>query len=82
MKKKDPSNCEIIRMYGIIGERIGTGDGKRQTLELNLLRWNGDRPVFNLRWWSDAQPLYGLSFTEKSLAELGDLIGEVFNPES
>lgn len=82
MKKKDPSNCEIIRMYGIIGERIGTGDGKRQTLELNLLRWNGDRPVFDLRWWIDAQPLYGLSFTEKSLAELGDLIGEVFTPES
>lgn len=82
MKKKDPSNCEIIRMYGIIGERIGTGDGKRQTLELNLLRWNGDRPVFDLRWWIDAQPLYELSFTEKSLAELGDLIGEVFTPES
>lgn len=78
MAKKNPSNCQIIKMYGKLGDRIGKSDGKKQTLELNLLRWNDDRPVFDLRWWVDDQPLYGLSFTERSLAELGDLIDKVF----
>lgn len=73
--------CEIIKMYGKLGERYGRDDGKLQTLELNLLRWNGERPVFDLRWWSCGEALYGLSFTERSLAELGEMIEAVFNEE-
>ena len=68
---------EIIRMYGKLGDRVGN-DGKTQNLEVNLLKWKDGRPVYDLRWWTDDEPMYGISLTEKSLAELGEIISNIF----
>lgn len=73
------TDCEIIRMIGTLAERMGY-DGKPQTLDLNLIKRSG-RTVYDLRWWSEGNPLYGVSLTERTLAELGDLIDSVFNKE-
>ncbi len=72
-------NCEIIKMIGTLATRTGY-DGKPQSLDLNLIKLSG-RPVYDLRWWSEGQPLHGLSLTERTLAELGELIDTVFKME-
>ena len=74
-------NMQIIRMYGLIGEREGAS-GKHQTLELNLMKWKDGRPVYDLRWWEDDRPLYGISINEQSLAELGEMIDYIFEEEN
>ena len=68
-KDKD---IQYVEALGIVGRRPGLND--EQTLELNILRINGGRPMFDLRWWSEGRPRYGVVLTEKSLAELGELI--------
>ena len=70
-------DIQIIDLIGIVGRRLGN-DGNEQTLELNLVSVDGKRPSFDLRWWSDANPRYGVILTERSLAELGTLISEYF----
>ena len=72
-------NIEIISMIGTLATRTGY-DGKQQSLDLNLIRLSG-QPVYDLRWWSEGQPLHGLSLTERTLAELGELIDTVFKME-
>lgn len=69
-------DCEIIEMVGTLASRTGY-DGKLQTLDLNLIRRNG-RPLYDLRWWADGTPMHGVSLTERTLAELGELIEKVF----
>lgn len=74
-------NIEIIKMYGILGER--TFQGKHQTLELNLVKWKGsNKPQWDIRWWQDDTPTYGISLTDHMLAELGEMIPVVFKEES
>lgn len=74
MKKQ----IQIIDLIGVIGKRSGR-DGKDQTLELNLVSLDGGRPMFDIRWWSDNEhPRYGIVLTERSLAELGELINDYF----
>ena len=68
---------QIIEMIGVCGKRIGL-NGKHQTLELNLMRSEKGVPLFDLRWWEDSKPLYGIGLTERSLAELGELIDHYF----
>ena len=70
-------DIQIIDLIGIVGRRPGR-DGNEQTLELNLVSVDGGRPSFDLRRWSDANPRYGVILTERSLAELGELINEYF----
>ena len=72
-------NCEIIEMIGTLGTRKGA-NGKIHTLDFNLMRLNG-RPVYDLRWWCEGQPLTGLSLTERTLAEFGEMIDTVFEME-
>jgi hypothetical protein len=72
-KDKD---IQYVEALGIVGRRPGLND--EQTLELNILRINGGRPMFDLRWWSEGRPRYGVVLTEKSLAELGELIDIYF----
>ena len=70
-------DIQIIDLLGIIGRRPGR-DGNEQTLQLNIVSIDGGKPTFDLRWWSDTNPRYGVVLTEKSLAELGDLITDYF----
>lgn len=70
-------DIQIIDLIGIVGRRPGH-DGNEQTLELNIVSLDGKRPSFDLRWWSDSHPRYGVILSEKSLAELGELISEYF----
>lgn len=78
MKRKD---IEIVKMYGILGER--DLHGQHQTLELNLVKWKGShRPVWDIRWWEDDTPIYGIFLTDHMLAELGEMIPEVFKQEA
>ena len=69
-------DIQYVEMLGIVGRRPGLKD--EQTLELNILRINGGRPMFDLRWWREGRPRYGVVLTEKSLAELGELIDIYF----
>ena len=71
------NSIEIIRMYGKLADRDGN-NGKNQSLELNLLKWKDGKPVYDLRWWTDDEPMYGISLTERSLAELGEMISDIF----
>ena len=74
-------NIEIVKMYGILGDR--EMNGKHQTLELNLVKWkNAKKPVWDIRWWEDDTPIYGISLTDHMLAELGEMIPEVFRQEA
>ena len=73
MKARD---VEIIDMIGTIATRTGY-DGREQSLDLNLIRHRG-QPLYDLRWWSDGEPLHGVSLTERTLAELGELIDVAF----
>lgn len=70
-------DIQIIDLLGIVGRRPGR-DGKEQTLQLNIVSIDGGKPTFDLRWWSDTDPRYGVVLTERSLAELGELITEYF----
>lgn len=74
------TDIEIIEIIGSLATRKGR-DGNTQTLDFCLVRINCGRPIYNLRWWSEGQPLNGVSLTERTLAELGDLIDEVFKME-
>lgn len=74
------ANCSIIEMYGTIGKRIGN-NGKPQTLEVNLMKWKDGKPVYDIRWWTENEPMHGISLSEKSLAELGEIIDLVFREE-
>ena len=73
------TDCEIIRMIGTLATRTGY-DGRPQTLDFNLIKQSG-RTVYDLRWWSEGQPLHGISLTERTLAEFGEMIDSVFNME-
>lgn len=73
-------DIQIIDLIGIVGRRQGR-DGSEQTLELNLVSIDGKRPTFDLRWWDESQPRYGVILSEKSLAELGTLIADYFGDE-
>lgn len=73
MKVKD---VEIIDMIGTIATRTGY-DGREQSLDLNLIRHRG-QPFYDLRWWCEGEPLHGVSLTERTLAELGELIDVAF----
>jgi len=73
------TDCEIIEMIGTLATRTGY-DGKPQTLDFNLIKRSG-RPVYDLRWWADGQPLQGISLTERTLADFGELIDLVFKME-
>lgn len=69
---------QIVEMIGVVGDRAGQ-DGTIQTLELNLVKTDSRRPLFDLRWWSGPNPRYGLQLTEQSLAELAELIEHYFS---
>ena len=71
-------DLQIIELVGIVGERTGKIEGERQTLELNIVRGGNGKPIFDLRWWSDTRACYGLQLTERSLAELAELIEYYF----
>ena len=73
MKAKD---VEIIEMFGTLAERTGY-DGVAQSLDLNLIRLKG-YPIYDLRWWADGQPMNGVSLTERTLADLGEMIDSIF----
>lgn len=73
MRVKD---VEIVDVIGTVAKRTGY-DGREQTLDLNLIRHWG-RPFYDLRWWCEGAPLHGVSLTERSLAELGELIDAAF----
>lgn len=74
-------NLEIVKLYGILGER--EKNGKHQTLELNLVKWEGNpRPVWDIRWWEDLTPIWGISLTDHMLAELGEMIPAIFEQEA
>lgn len=75
----EPKNLQIIEMIGVIGHRDGRISGIGQTLELNLVKTEKGRTMFDLRWWDDTRPRYGLCLSEKSLAELGELISYYFS---
>lgn len=69
-------DIQIIDLLGVVGSRPGR-DGIDQTLELNIVSFDG-KIGFDLRWWSGSKPRYGVILTEKSLAELGELISNYF----
>lgn len=73
MKAKD---VEIIDIIGTIAKRTGY-DGREQTLDLNLIRHRGI-PFYDLRWWCEGEPLHGVTLTERTLADLGELIDAAF----
>ena len=71
-------NCQVIDIYGVIKENTDPG-GNLNTLELRMVRWGIGAPVYDLRWWKEnSEPGYGLTFRERDLAELGEIIDQVF----
>lgn len=65
--------CEIVEELGTIAD-LGNGN----TIELNVISWNGKTPVYDLRRWflvdgvKKAQK--GLTFTESQFEVLKDVI--------
>lgn len=72
-----PREVQIIDMIGVVGKRIGRS-GKEQTLQLNIASVNGGPPMFDLRWWEEETPVYGITLNERSLAELAEVIEDYF----
>ena len=67
--------CEITRHLGIVKEKNG-GWNK----ELNLVRWSGGSPKYDIRDWSGdhTKMSKGITLTEEELISLYDLIDKLF----
>lgn len=61
---------EIIKTIAALTEDEGIGYRK----ELNVIRWNGQRPVYDLRLWrvsdDQRQPLKGITLTAAEVVAL------------
>ena len=73
-------NCQVLDIFGVIKEYTDPA-GNLNTLEMRLVKWGPTgRPVYDLRWWKEnAEPGYGLTFGLRDLAELGEIIGVIFD---
>ena len=65
---------EVIKEIGVLSE-----SSKGWTKELNLISWNGNEPVYDIRIWSPGRERMGkgATLTKDELLKLGDVIGGI-----
>ena len=58
----------LVKHLGVLSEHTD-GNGNRMTKELNLISWNGGKPVLDVRSWSESREhmTSGATFTESEV---------------
>lgn len=67
---------EITKVFGDIGSKKDRG--RKGTLKLCKVRWEGSHPMYDLRIWDEeGKPMRGLSFTGWQMKKLKDILNEI-----
>lgn len=77
MKRVENFSWEVVEALGNFSE-----ERKNYTRELNLISWNGAKPVYDIRGWRVGKdgikhPLKGLSLSKDELIVLRDLLQSI-----
>lgn len=67
--------CEILKNLGVISQE------KDITTELNVIKWSGSEPKFDLRRWKNREgerlPYKGITLDDAELAALKDILNSL-----
>jgi len=62
--------------YKIVKKIFAIEEKDGYSIQLNLVRWNGNDAKYDLRRWKDGSPLKGISMTEEALNQLSIKMNE------